>query len=99
MSGEPGAVPILQQEMEPMIEIATLILGPVETNVYLAADPATKEAVVIDPAWDGQRIAAQVRRRGWHLSGVWITHAHFDHIAGAAAVTESNGPIPVALHS
>jgi len=94
-----------QQELERMIEIIPLILGPVETNAYLVADPRTREAVVIDPAWDGKHIAAEVQRRGWQLQAIWITHAHFDHMAGAAAVVaaassagEDAAVLPVALH-
>jgi glyoxylase-like metal-dependent hydrolase (beta-lactamase superfamily II) len=82
-----------------MLSILTLPLGPVETNAYLVADPASGEAVVIDPAWDGQRILKEARRRGWRITNLWLTHAHFDHLGGAAAVAEGVTPMPpVALH-
>jgi len=55
--------------------------------------------VVIDPAWDGKLITAEAARRGWHVSAIWLTHAHFDHIAGAAAVARDVIPAPaLALH-
>ena len=66
-----------------MLEIVTLTLGPLATNTYLTADSDTGEAAVIDPAWDGQLIAAEAKRRHWKISQIWITHAHFDHIGGA----------------
>jgi glyoxylase-like metal-dependent hydrolase (beta-lactamase superfamily II) len=69
-----------------MLEVISMILGPVETNSYLAADTATQDAVVIDPAWDGQLIAAEALRLGWRITAIWLTHAHFDHIAGAAGI-------------
>ncbi|OGO39398.1 MAG: hypothetical protein A2W35_13240 [Chloroflexi bacterium RBG_16_57_11] len=82
-----------------MLEIITMILGPVETNSYLVADIANNVAVVIDPAWDGQVIAAEAQRRGWRISAIWLTHAHFDHIAGAAGIVRQvQPPPPVALH-
>jgi glyoxylase-like metal-dependent hydrolase (beta-lactamase superfamily II) len=82
-----------------MLEMTTYILGPVETNAYLIADSVTREAVVIDPAWDGQVILDEARRRGWNIQAVWLTHAHFDHIAGAAEIVKSSKPaLPVALH-
>jgi glyoxylase-like metal-dependent hydrolase (beta-lactamase superfamily II) len=82
-----------------MLDIVTLVLGPVETNCYLLADSESKQAVVVDPAWDGARIRAEVLQRGWQLTGLWITHAHFDHIGGAAAAVRNLTPRPlVALH-
>lgn len=83
-----------------MLEVLSMILGPVETNSYLAADSQTHEAIVIDPAWEGQLIAAEAQRRGWHITAIWLTHAHFDHIAGVAGISQKvKPPPPVALHS
>lgn len=82
-----------------MLEIIAMTLGPVQTNTYIVADPETKDAVVIDPSAEGQHILAEVLKRGWHISSIWLTHAHFDHLGGAAQVADgSNPPPPVALH-
>lgn len=81
------------------LEIVSFTLGPAQTNAYLIADPATGEAAVIDPAWDGHLILAEARRRGWRIGHLWYTHAHFDHIGGAAAIADALNPLPlVALH-
>jgi glyoxylase-like metal-dependent hydrolase (beta-lactamase superfamily II) len=82
-----------------MLEIVRLTLGPVQTNCYLVADPQTAEAAVIDPAWDGGKILAAAAGRGWRIGHLWYTHAHFDHIGGAAAVADALNPPPlVAMH-
>lgn len=82
-----------------MLSIVTLTLGPVQTNVYLVADDASKAAVVIDPAAEGQIILDEADRRGWRITNIWLTHAHFDHLAGAGVVADgSSPPPPVALH-
>ena len=82
-----------------MLEIATFPLGPAMTNAYLVADSETKEAAVIDPAWDGHLILAEAERRGWRIAHMWYTHAHFDHIGGAGAIADALNPLPlVALH-
>ena len=82
-----------------MLEIVPFTLGPAQTNAYLVADPNTKEAVVIDPAWDGHIILAEAQKRGWRIGHLWYTHAHFDHIGGAAAIADALNPLPlVALH-
>src|SRR5688500_12533761 len=82
-----------------MLEILSFTLGPAQTNAYLVADPETKEAVVIDPAWDGHLILKAAQDRGWRIGHLWYTHAHFDHIGGAAAIADALNPLPlVALH-
>jgi glyoxylase-like metal-dependent hydrolase (beta-lactamase superfamily II) len=82
-----------------MLSIAAFTLGQVMTNAYLIADPQSKEAVVIDPADDGEVIVAEANRRGWHIGSIWLTHAHFDHLAGAGGVADRvDPPPPVALH-
>jgi glyoxylase-like metal-dependent hydrolase (beta-lactamase superfamily II) len=82
-----------------MFEIVSFTLGPAQTNAYLVADSDTKEAVVIDPAWDGHVILAEAQKRGWRIGHLWYTHAHFDHIGGAGAIADALNPLPlVALH-
>jgi glyoxylase-like metal-dependent hydrolase (beta-lactamase superfamily II) len=82
-----------------MLEIVTLTLGPAQTNAYLVADSATRDAVVIDPSWDGEVILSEAQKRGWRIAHLWYTHAHFDHIGGAGAIADALNPLPlVALH-
>merc|ERR1712110_330505 len=53
------------------------------TYTYLLADPATKEAVLIDPVIDNsERDAKLVRDLGLSLRFVMNTHVHADHITG-----------------
>jgi glyoxylase-like metal-dependent hydrolase (beta-lactamase superfamily II) len=72
--------------MPPTLEVLQLPLGPVQTNCYLAADPETGDAVVIDPAWDAPRLLSVLAERRWTARAVLLTHAHFDHLGAAAEV-------------
>jgi hydroxyacylglutathione hydrolase len=82
-----------------MLEIVSFTLGPAQTNAYLVADSDTADAAVIDPAWDGHIILDAAKKRGWRIAHLWYTHAHFDHIGGAAAIADALNPLPlVALH-
>jgi glyoxylase-like metal-dependent hydrolase (beta-lactamase superfamily II) len=82
-----------------MLEIVTFTLGPAQTNAYLIADPDTRDAAVVDPSWDGKRILSEAQSRGWRIAHLWYTHAHFDHIGGAAEIADALNPLPlVALH-
>jgi hydroxyacylglutathione hydrolase len=82
-----------------MLEIISFVMGQVDTNTYLIADTTTAEAAVIDPAWDGEEIAQAASKRGWHIRQIWLTHAHFDHIAGITGLNTHIQPAPsIALH-
>ena len=62
------------------------------TYTYLLADPATRQAVIIDPV-DGQleRDLALLEREGLTLKWTLETHAHADHITSAARLVELTG--------
>ncbi len=82
-----------------MLEIISFSLGPVLTNTYLVADTSSGEAVVIDPADEGQIIVKEAEKHNWRISSIWLTHAHFDHLGGVAYVASGVDPTPsVALH-
>ena len=82
-----------------MLEIIKFTLGPVQTNTYLIADTISGNAFVIDPAWDGDEIFSAAEKKGWRISHLLYTHAHFDHIGGAAELAKNINPPPlVALH-
>jgi glyoxylase-like metal-dependent hydrolase (beta-lactamase superfamily II) len=82
-----------------MIEIESFVLGPVETNAYLIANQETREAAVVDPAWDGPFIVEAAEMKGWIITQIWLTHAHFDHIGGVADLLKFANPKPsLALH-
>ena len=77
-----------------MIEILQLPLGPLQTNCYLATCTETLETAVIDPSWDGRRIAAIASERGYPITHILLTHSHFDHVGGLAELKqETNAPI------
>jgi glyoxylase-like metal-dependent hydrolase (beta-lactamase superfamily II) len=79
--------------------IVPFVLGPAQTNVYLVGDMTSGEAVVIDPAWDGEVIAREAENQKLRIVAVWLTHAHFDHFGGVAGVIAGlSHPVPVALH-
>jgi len=74
------------------VELLTGVVGPLATNVYLLADPATSEAVAIDTATPSvDWLVANLERRGWRLKLVVSTHGHWDHIGDNARVAEHTG--------
>ena len=81
------------------LEIFTFSLGPLDNNTYLLVDTTTSEAVIIDPTFDSQQVLQVILERKLHLTQVWLTHAHFDHIAGAKLFSQlSQPPLPIGIH-
>lgn len=58
---------------------------------YLVADPDTREAVLIDPAFDTGRILERVKRGEYRVTHVINTHGHADHTAGNADIVRATG--------
>ena len=68
------------------LNIRTLVLGQVSTNCYLVWNTETKEGIVIDPADNADYIVQIVQKEQVTLKGVYLTHAHFDHMLAASSV-------------
>ena len=74
------------------------VIGPLSTNVYVLADPASREAIAIDTAtpcldW----IAGAIAEREWTLKLIVNTHGHWDHMGANAAVQAHTGA-DIAIH-
>ncbi len=81
------------------LQVLAMSVGPVAANAYLLI--VGEEAVVVDPGAEGERIAAELAARGSTLTAIWLTHAHFDHVGGIAALlanTRSAATVPVHMH-
>jgi hydroxyacylglutathione hydrolase len=59
-----------------------LPLGPMQNFVYLIGDRETRHAVVVDPAWDIDRILQVVAEDDMTLDAALVTHFHPDHLGG-----------------
>ena len=54
-------------------------IGPMGNFGYLIGDEASRQALVVDPAWQADTIKRHLREAGLTLAGFAVTHAHFDH--------------------
>ena len=65
--------------------------GPLWNFSYLLASETTREAAVIDPAWDAGGILAAAASRGLRITTILLTHSHSDHVNGVADVAAATG--------
>lgn len=64
-------------------------LGPLQNFVYLIGSLETREAAVVDPAWDVPRILEAAAQDEMRITKVLITHTHFDHINGVQEILKA----------
>lgn len=62
------------------MRINKLVVGPVTTNCYIVSNEDTKEAVIIDPGAQPDKIMQKVQDEGVTVKVILLTHGHFDHI-------------------
>ena len=68
-----------------------LPVGALECNCSILGDPDSAEAIVVDPGDDVHAIEAILSKHGLMVKMIVITHAHIDHIGGAAKLKASTG--------
>lgn len=71
--------------------------GPLQTRTYLVADPAAREALVIDPGCETRALLEEIARRSLRVPAIVNTHGHFDHVSGNRAVRKATGA-PIMIH-
>jgi hydroxyacylglutathione hydrolase len=74
-----------------------LPVGMLHCNCSILGDPATKEAIVVDPGDEPGRILEILREHGLKVRAIVSTHTHIDHVGGLATLHRETGA-PVLIH-
>ena len=72
------------------MEVFRVVVGAIQENCYLLAS-AEKNAALVDPGDDAQRIAKAVEEQGLTVKQIWVTHGHFDHIGAVKELAKKYG--------
>ncbi len=79
-----------------MIHI-TIPVGMLQCNCSIIGDPATREALVVDPGDEVTRILDLLGRHKLTVKVIVSTHAHIDHVGGLSKLHQYTGA-PVLMH-
>ena len=71
--------------------IKELVVGPLMANCFIFGCKETKEAVVIDPGGDADRILFSLADSGLTVKYIINTHGHFDHVAANGKIKDATG--------
>src|ERR1700674_809898 len=88
--------PVLNAATEGLIHI-TIPVGMLQCNCSIIGDPVTREALVVDPGDEVNRILDLLGRHKLTVKAIVSTHAHIDHVGGLSKLHQYTGA-PVLLH-
>lgn len=60
--------------------VERVTVGPLDTNSYVVFDSEGGEGILIDAGGDSSKILSVIARHGVRITGIYLTHGHFDHI-------------------
>jgi glyoxylase-like metal-dependent hydrolase (beta-lactamase superfamily II) len=85
------------QKTESGLYLKQVEIGPMENFVYLIGDRATREVLVVDPAWQVDTILRLAKEEDLRIVGALVSHFHFDHTNGIEELLEAMS-VPVYVH-
>ena len=77
--------------MNPSLYFKQIEIGPMHNYVYLVGSTETREAAVIDAAWDIDEILRIAAQDEMEITHALVTHTHPDHVGGGFAGIEIAG--------
>ncbi len=69
----------------------TVLVGALGVNCYILGCEETREAVVIDPGDEAERILSRLKQLNLNPVTIVNTHGHFDHVGGNSQMFQATG--------
>ncbi len=73
------------------MDVRTFTVGPVQENCHLARRDGAREAIMIDPGDEPERILGAIDALGLTVEAILLTHTHFDHVGAVAPIARATG--------
>jgi glyoxylase-like metal-dependent hydrolase (beta-lactamase superfamily II) len=83
--------PALATPLPPAPEVVQLEVGLLQNFCEILYCPETKEAAVVDPAWEVDTLLKEADKRGLTIKTILVTHTHNDHIEGVGEMVARTG--------
>lgn len=77
------------------MQVFIIPVTPFQQNSTLLVCDQTKEAAVIDPGGDIDKILAAIKESGAEVTQILLTHGHLDHVAGSPELAAALGDVPI----
>jgi hydroxyacylglutathione hydrolase len=77
--------------------IKQIMVGAFQVFTYVVACPETKEAVVIDPAGEEEKILSLIAEQGFRVKYILNTHGHADHVLANERLKKALS-VPTCMH-
>lgn len=68
-------------------------VGIMQNFSYIVGDEKTKEAAVVDPGWQANKILEVAKKHDLSIKMVLMTHTHYDHSHDVKRIADSTGAI------
>jgi glyoxylase-like metal-dependent hydrolase (beta-lactamase superfamily II) len=89
-------IPVVGVEKHGFLHIS-IPVGMLQCNCSIIGDPVTREALVVDPGDEVNRILDLLGRHKLTVKAIVSTHAHIDHVGGLSKLHKYTGA-PVMMH-
>ena len=73
------------------MDVRSFTVGPVAENCHIARRDGAREAVMIDPGDEPERLLAALDALDVSVVAILLTHTHFDHVGAVAPMARATG--------
>lgn len=79
--------------------VEEIIVTPFAQNTRVVGCAETKQAICVDPGEASAEILEAIRKHGFELQAIALTHAHLDHIGGVSWLKRECPKAEIILHA
>lgn len=76
------------------MELIQIPVGHMGNLSYIVYDKSGRQALIIDPSWEADKLSDAIRKNNLDLKAILLTHGHFDHSNAVPGIMREFGNIP-----